>query len=84
MKDFTRDQIAQNNTPKSALIIIDSVVYDITKFASMHPGGEKLLLDFAGKDVTEEFYSYHRQEVLTKYKRLIGMKLFDFSGKNYE
>lgn len=29
-----------------------------------------LLLSYAGKDCTQEFYSFHRQEVLQKYKKL--------------
>jgi cytochrome b involved in lipid metabolism len=70
MRSFTRDQVAQHNSATSAWIIIDTVVYDVTKFASSHPGGELLLLDFAGKDVSTEFYEFHRQEVLLKYDRL--------------
>jgi cytochrome b involved in lipid metabolism len=48
---YTRQQVAEHNSDKSAWIIIDTVVYDITKFASLHPGGELLLLEYAGKDV---------------------------------
>jgi cytochrome b involved in lipid metabolism len=70
MKILTRQQVAANNSEKSAWIIIDSFIYDITKFAAMHPGGELLILEYAGKDVTEEFYAYHRQEILVKYDRL--------------
>ena len=66
---LTRDQVAKHNSATSAWIIIDTVVYDITKFAAVHPGGELLLLEYAGKDVTTEFYEYHRQEVLIKYGR---------------
>ncbi|KAJ2995148.1 hypothetical protein HDV02_001033 [Globomyces sp. JEL0801] len=77
-KLFTRSEIEKHNNEKSAWIIIDTVVYDITKFAAMHPGGELLILEHAGKDATgnnasliiEPFYAYHRQEVLTKYHRL--------------
>ena len=36
----------------------------------MHPGGELLLLEYAGKECTEIFYSFHRQEILKKYLRL--------------
>ena len=52
MSVYTREQVAQNNSESKAWIIIDSVVYDITKFAAMHPGGELLLLEYAGKDAT--------------------------------
>ena len=69
MKQFTREEVAQHSTAKSAYIIIDSIVYDITRFAALHPGGELLILEQAGKDATKEFYAYHRQEVLTKYDK---------------
>jgi cytochrome b involved in lipid metabolism len=52
MRTFTRDEVAKNSTEASAWIIIDSSVYDITKFASLHPGGELLILEYAGKDAT--------------------------------
>ena len=49
---YTRDQVSQHSKPDSAWIIIDTKVYDITKFAAAHPGGELLLLSYAGKDCT--------------------------------
>ena len=52
-------------------IIIDTVVYDLSKFLELHPGGEHVLLQYAGKDATEIFFSLHRQAVLTKYSRYI-------------
>lgn len=52
MQTFTRDQVAKNCTETSAWIIIDASVYDITKFAALHPGGEMLILEYAGKDAT--------------------------------
>lgn len=67
---FSLAEIASHNTPSDAWIVITGTVYDITKFAPMHPGGAKLLLKHAGKDVTELFYSYHRHEVIVKYSRL--------------
>jgi len=33
----------------------------------IHPGGELLLLEFAGKDGTADFFGLHRQDVLEKY-----------------
>ncbi|KAJ3272708.1 hypothetical protein HDV01_005344 [Terramyces sp. JEL0728] len=70
MSSYTRQEVATHSSDKSAWIIIDSIVYDITKFASLHPGGELLILEHAGKDATEIFYAFHRQDVLQKYKRL--------------
>lgn len=33
----------------------------------MHPGGEKILLDFAGKDTTKDFWGLHKADILQKY-----------------
>ena len=52
LKVFTRDEVAKHASENDAWIVIDSEVYDISKFAAMHPGGEGLLLEYAGKDVT--------------------------------
>lgn len=50
-----------------ALVIINGDVLDVTKFAMIHPGGAKVLQDYAGQDATEVFYSLHRHETLEKY-----------------
>lgn len=71
-KEFTRQEVASHSKSGDAWIIIDNQVYDISKFAPMHPGGELLILEYAGKDATEPFYAYHRQEVISgKYARLL-------------
>lgn len=52
MKTFTVEEVAQHNTESSFWIIIDSLVYDLTNFLGMHPGGEMILYPYAGKDAT--------------------------------
>ncbi|KAG6853175.1 hypothetical protein C0991_006353, partial [Blastosporella zonata] len=51
-----------------------SKVYDLTRFANLHPGGSNVLFaeSVAGKDATQIFFGLHRQEVLAKpqYARL--------------
>lgn len=39
----------------------------MTRFAAMHPGGEHLLLEYAGKDTSKEFWGLHRADVLRKF-----------------
>jgi len=55
-------------------VIVDSKVFDLSKFGSMHPGGLSVLLDneVAGQDATEAFFGLHRYEVLQRpqYTRL--------------
>eukprot|EP01038_Epipyxis_sp_PR26KG_P009506 gene9506-12806_t len=41
---------------------VDDRVYDATKLAEVHPGGELFVRVFAGRDATEAFLSYHRRE----------------------
>ncbi len=53
--------------------MIDSVVYDVSKFAAMHPGGEGIVLQFAGKDCTKAFYQFHRHEVVAKYFPILAI-----------
>lgn len=49
-------------------MIIDTAVYDLSKFAKFHPGGLSVLLDddVAGKDATTTFFGLHNMEVLMK------------------
>lgn len=53
---------------------MDSKVFDLSKFANLHPGGVSVLLDeeVAGKDATDAFFGLHRHEVLLtpRYARL--------------
>jgi cytochrome b involved in lipid metabolism len=39
--------------------VIDGVVYDITNYIDMHPGGKKKILRGVGIDATEVFYKSH-------------------------
>ena len=66
-KALTRAEVKLHSKPGDAWVIIDKVVYDVSKFAELHPGGERLLLEHAGQDVTKLFHGLHRSEVLSKY-----------------
>ncbi|KAG9005113.1 hypothetical protein FRB93_009983 [Tulasnella sp. JGI-2019a] len=67
-KTFSRDEVAKHNKKGDLWVIIDAKVFDLSKFANLHPGGSNVLLDdeVAGQDATQVFYSLHRQEVLQK------------------
>ncbi|KAJ3111544.1 hypothetical protein HDU96_005605 [Phlyctochytrium bullatum] len=66
-KEFTRDEVAKHNKADDLWIIIDSIVYNLTDFTAVHPGGEVVLLEVAGKDATQEFYGLHRHAVIDKF-----------------
>ncbi|KDQ59065.1 hypothetical protein JAAARDRAFT_33786 [Jaapia argillacea MUCL 33604] len=75
MKVFTKEEVAKHNKEGDLWIIIDSKVYDLTRFVALHPGGSAVLLhdpEIPGQDATESFYALHRHEILLRpqYARL--------------
>ncbi|KAF8075887.1 peroxisomal acyl-CoA-dehydrogenase [Lyophyllum atratum] len=74
MKEFSTEEVSKHNKEGDLWIIIDAKVYDVSKFANMHPGGANVLYaDYvAGKDATDAFFGLHRKEILFKpqYARL--------------
>ncbi|KAI8370210.1 acyl-CoA dehydrogenase/oxidase [Blakeslea trispora] len=66
-KLYSEEQVRKHSTLGDLWVIIDGSVYDLTRFANLHPGGQAPLVELAGKDATEAFYSLHRQEVLKRY-----------------
>jgi len=75
MRILSEDEISKHNKEGDLWVVIDAKVYDLSRFAAMHPGGASVLLDpeVAGQDATEQFFGLHRQEVLLRpqYQRLI-------------
>ncbi|KAI8087043.1 uncharacterized protein B0P05DRAFT_487466 [Gilbertella persicaria] len=53
LKEFTVAEITKHQTADSCWVIYKNKVYDVTEFLEGHPGGDDLILDYAGKDVTE-------------------------------
>ncbi|KAI9457128.1 peroxisomal acyl-CoA-dehydrogenase [Russula earlei] len=74
LREYTREEVQQHNKKGDLWVIIDAKVYDLSRFADLHPGGRAVLLDgaVAGQDATEAFYGLHRHEVLERpqYARL--------------
>jgi len=70
----SKTELAKHNTPEDCWVCVDGRVYDVTKFLSQHPGGEKILYDVAGTDATKQFFEVHRLDVLKKLgpKLLVG------------
>ncbi|KAL2822336.1 hypothetical protein BDW59DRAFT_149500 [Aspergillus cavernicola] len=50
---ITSAEVESHNSADSCYVTLGSKVYDITSFVEDHPGGGDLILEYAGKDVTE-------------------------------
>ena len=50
---YTAEDVASHCTSESCWISYRGKVYDVTQFLSDHPGGDDLILNFAGKDIGE-------------------------------
>lgn len=50
---FTSEDVEEHTTPDSCWVTRDGKVYDVTQFLQDHPGGDDLILKYAGKDVGE-------------------------------
>ncbi|XP_037307590.2 fatty acid 2-hydroxylase [Pungitius pungitius] len=51
---LTEKEVARHCTQDSCWVLLGTRVYDVTSFLRMHPGGEALLLQRSGKDVSPE------------------------------
>ena len=55
--------MAKHNKKDDCWVIVDGQVLDVTSFLPDHPGGEKAILLYAGRDATEEFNMLHDPKV---------------------
>eukprot|EP00494_Astrolonche_serrata_P030913 UN31181 len=62
------DEVQKHNREGDVWVVINGQVFDISKLIDVHPGGKKILLEYAGKDVSEEFsylnHSAHAADLL--------------------
>lgn len=64
---YTAEEVAKHNKKDDCWVIVDGNVLDVTSFLPDHPGGEKAILLYAGRDATEEFNMLHDFKVIPRY-----------------
>ncbi|KAI6157376.1 Flavocytochrome c [Pisolithus tinctorius] len=64
---FTESEVAKHNKKDDVWVIVNGQVLDVTSFLPDHPGGEKAILLYAGRDATEEFNMLHDPKVIPRY-----------------
>ncbi|KAI9200506.1 hypothetical protein LWI28_009195 [Acer negundo] len=69
---FTLTEVAQHQSKNDCWFVINGRVLNVTKFLELHPGGEEVLIESAGKDATKEFenigHSNAAKKLLIKYQ----------------
>jgi predicted heme/steroid binding protein len=70
---YTLDQVALHNKAEDAWVVIDGLVYDLTRYVDAHPGGDKIL-SHVGGDASSGFHGpqhpSHVKETVKKF--LVG------------
>ncbi|KAI0165220.1 acyl-CoA dehydrogenase NM domain-like protein [Hypoxylon sp. FL1284] len=80
-KTFSKSDVASHSKGDDLWIIVDDDVYDLTKFQDEHPGGKKILTRVAGKDASKQFWKYHNEGILKKYKPSLQIGSLDSKPK---
>lgn len=80
LRKMTRQQVEAEVHQGKGLLIVDRIVYDVSSYASTHPGGTKVLENYFGQDATVAFnggLNMHTQAARIKAKTLMYAKLID-------
>ncbi|KAG2227703.1 hypothetical protein INT45_004745 [Circinella minor] len=67
MATISLQEIAQHDKKDDLWVILYGKVYDLTQFLPEHPGGQKIILKFAGKDATKAFERQHPPSIIDQY-----------------
>jgi linoleoyl-CoA desaturase len=52
-------EVGAHNDERSAFVVYDGLVYDVTEFLRYHPGGRSILVPALGTDITDTVDSFH-------------------------
>lgn len=70
-KKYTVEEISNHNKKNDCWIIIGKKIYDVTHFLSDHPGGDNIIITYAGRNCTDVFedigHSHKATEMLNLY-----------------
>ncbi|XP_069479993.1 fatty acid desaturase 2-like [Ambystoma mexicanum] len=56
---YSWDEVRKHDQVSDRWLVIERRVYDITKWASRHPGGSRVIGHYAGEDATDPFRAFH-------------------------
>lgn len=59
-------EVAKHNTKDDCWVILHGKAYDLTEFLPKHPGGQAIILKYAGQDATKAFDPIHPPDIVNK------------------
>lgn len=62
MNYYASDVALRNNKENGFWIILDNLVYDVSRFVDSHPGGNIILMNNSGRDATDDFMKVQHHE----------------------
>ncbi|KAJ7690669.1 FAD binding domain-containing protein [Mycena rosella] len=66
-KEYTLADVGKHTKKEDVWVVVNGEVLDVTNFLPDHPGGEKAIMLYAGRDATEEFNMLHDPKVIQRY-----------------
>jgi cytochrome b involved in lipid metabolism len=54
-RKISPEELSKHATAKDCWLLIDGIVYDVTKYQDSHPGGCAVMVEHAGQDCTSNF-----------------------------
>ena len=65
--EYTMEEVAKHNKKEDLWVVVKGVVLKLDDWLEEHPGGAQAIMNFMGRDATEEFEMLHDDEVIPKY-----------------
>jgi delta8-fatty-acid desaturase len=63
LEEMSWDEVRKHGDESAVWIVVDGYVIDATAWLDKHPGGKDIILKYAGRDATDQFYAFHRPRV---------------------
>ncbi|NXN13217.1 FADS2 desaturase, partial [Indicator maculatus] len=66
LRFYTWEEIQKHNLRTDKWLVIERKVYNVTKWANRHPGGQRVISHCAGEDATDAFQAFHINPTLVR------------------
>ena len=59
----SNEQVKKHNKQGDLWVVFNGIVYDISSYATVHPGGLDILVQNGGSDVTKLYSTYYHRSI---------------------